>query len=124
MERSLVMLLVAVASTFADERTFAVSVDGKSIGEFTLSSKPQGPQESEIVYKIKMSNTLYSLRLEGSERWKENRLVRLESSAGEKREISLVSGNRAYTLKAGVKEATVNGDVWPTTFFMRPDADK
>lgn len=126
MWRSVVLSVALTAIAYADERTFAVSVDGKRIGEFALHSRRLGP-ESEITGSISISSTLYSLRIAVNERWKDGHLVQFERAGAasyKKPELSLVGGKDGYLLKTGAKEVTVRGDVWPSTYFIRPETDR
>lgn len=83
---------------------------------------------TEIRARIKVANSsAYALKYEGTERWHGRSLVRLEGSGmndGRTGSVSLVSGKEGYALKTSGKEVTVRGDVWPTTFWIKPAAEK
>jgi YD repeat-containing protein len=107
----------------ADERTFSAAVDGKSSGTFTVTSKTHPDEVTEIRARFDIGDRSY----EGAERWRRGRLVRLEGSgteSGRTRSASLIDGKDGYALTSGIKEITVRGDVWPTSFWIKPAAEK
>jgi hypothetical protein len=128
MFRSMLILFALGPVLHADEHKFQVSVDGKSAGSFAITYKSLADEVTEIRATIDLSdNALYSLKYEATERWRDRRLVRLEGAGmegGPKGGVSQVSGKDGYALKAGTKEVAVRGDVWPTTFWIKPAAEK
>jgi hypothetical protein len=128
MLRTILVLLAVESVLHADERGFLVAVDGKPAGKFAITFKSFAEDVTEIRATIDFSdNALYPLQYEGTERWRGRNLVRLDCSGseyGQKGGVFLVSGKDGYALKAGAKEVTVRGDVWPTSFWIRPAPEK
>ena len=107
----------------ADERTYSVSFDGKHPSTFTVTSKSHADESTEIHSRFDIGDRTY----ESTERWQRGRLVRLEGSGAEsdrRGSVSLVDGKDGYALKSGIKEITVRGEVWPTTLWIKPAAEK
>jgi hypothetical protein len=126
---SVATLLLAAVTALAEERTFAVTVDGQAAGQFVIGFEKRSDGTTDTTvrgeYQIDRPTPL-SFDYRGTESWKDGRLVRLEglgSANGHKGGITLVSGKDAYTLKAGVKEVRVRDEVWPTLTAMQPDTD-
>jgi hypothetical protein len=120
------LILLAAAKGQCAEFKFALTIDGKSEGSCTLTSKQADGSELEIRGTI-AADRASLLSYQGLERWKDGRLVRMEGSGTENRKngkVAIVAGKEGYTLKAGAKEVAIHGDVWPTTFWIRPDADR
>ena len=121
-------LLGLAAVLHADERTFSVSVDGKPAGVFTIVTTKTDDGELRIHSKLDLrAKGRYSFAYQGTERWKDGRLVRLTGSGsdnGVKGSASLVAGRDGYALKAGAKEVHVRGEVWPSTFWLQPEAER
>lgn len=126
---SLLAAVCALSPADAEERTFSVALDGKPAGSLVLTFTHRDDGTTAVTVKVdaKADRPAYSLAYQGTESWKDGRLVRLEGSgseAGRKGGVTLRAGPDGYALKAGVKEVTVRGEVWPTTFAVRPDADR
>jgi hypothetical protein len=126
---SLTCLLLATFPALAEDRTFAVTIDGQPAGELVIGYHVRSDGNTAVTvrgeYRAERP-TLLSFEYRGTESWKDGRLVRLEgfgSANGHKGGITLVSGKDAYALKAGVKEVRVRDEVWPTLSAMRPDPD-
>lgn len=124
---SLGLMLIATSHSRGAEWQFAVSIDHKPVDKFTITVTHVEPV-TEIHSKLAITgDRAWQLSYEGSESWKDGRLVRLEGSGTQndkKGSVSLIDGKGGYALTAGDKEVTVRGDVWPTTFWIRPDTDK
>ncbi len=121
------LVLLATINSNAAEFQYSVAVDNRPAGEFSVIFKPGG-SGTEVHARIKVDrNKDYQFQYEGTELWKKGRLVRLDGTAVEmsqKRNVSLVDGKAGYALKSGIKEVTVRGEVWPTTYWMRPDVER
>jgi hypothetical protein len=126
---SLAAVLLAALPAFAEERTFAVTVDGKPAGELVLAfqSRTDGTAAVTVHADYRAERPMaFAFEYRGTETWKDGRLVRLEGLGTEDRHkggITLVAGKDVYALKAGVKEVSVRDEVWPTTGAMMPDPD-
>lgn len=126
----LAALLLGAWPVLADERTYAVSIDGRPAGEMTLSFQARDDGSTAVTvraeYRADRPNPV-AFEYRGTETWKDGRLVRLEGLGTENRQkggILLVAGKGAYALKAGVKEVSIRDEVWPTTGVMLPDPDR
>jgi hypothetical protein len=126
---SIAALFLAVLPALAEERTFSVTVDGHTAGELTLAFQARADGTTAVTVRTNYRAerpTPFAFEYRGTEAWKDGRLVRLEGLGTEDRHkggITLVAGKDAYALKAGVKEVSVRGEVWPTTGVMMPDPD-
>lgn len=127
MFRSTLILLTLATALHAEERTYSVSVDGKSAGSFTSYWKSDSDGVTEIRTKIDLTDSpIYSLKYDGVERWQSGRVLRLEGSGAEGRRrgsVTLVGTKHGYSLKSDSKEVAVRGDIWPTTFWVLPAAE-
>jgi hypothetical protein len=126
---SIAALFLAVLPALAEERTFAVTVDSKPAGELVLAFQARTDGTTAVTvrtdYRAERPTPL-AFEYRGTESWKDGRLVRLEGLGTEDRHkggITLIAGKDAYALKAGVKEVSVRGEVWPTSGAMMPDPD-
>jgi uncharacterized protein DUF6134 len=128
MFRSMLILFALGPVLRAEERKFHVSIDDKSAGRFAVTCKSLADDVTELRATIDVSDSAISLsKCEATERWRGRCLVRLEGSEtgnGRKESTTLASGKDGYALKAGAKEVLVRGDVWPTTFWIKPAAEK
>jgi hypothetical protein len=126
---SLAAAFLAVLPAFAEERTFAVTIDGRPAGELIVAfqARTDGTMAVTVRADYRAERpTPIAFEYRGTEAWKDGRLVRLEGLGIEDRHkggITLVAGKGAYALKAGVKEVSVRDEVWPTTGAMMPDPD-
>jgi hypothetical protein len=127
---SALLLLLSTLPAGAEERTYAITIDGQPAGEMTVSFQARDNGSTAVtVHADYHADRPVPLALEyrGTETWKDGRLVRLEGLGSENRQkggITLVAGKGAYALKAGVKEVSIRDDVWPTTAVMLPDPDR
>lgn len=127
---SFAVLLVCALPALGEDRTLSVTVDGQPAGEITLEFKTliDGATSVTIRAEYRVERPVpVSFDYRGTESWKDGRLVRLDGLGSEgaiKGGVTLVSGKDAYALKAGVKEVSVRGEVWPTTGAMLPDPDR
>ena len=127
---SLLLLLLGALPVLAEERTYAVTIDGKPAGETTVSFQTRDDGSTAVTVRSEYRTdrpTPLSFEYRGTETWKDGRLVRLEGLGAENRQkggITLVAGKDAYALKAGVKEVSIHDEVWPTTGVILPDPDR
>jgi hypothetical protein len=121
------MIAIAAPGLPAAELKYAVTINGKAAGECVVRSKDQEGTTELHIETSGLVGRLPSLNFNCIESWKKGRLARLESSYTDretKGTTRLVGGGDGYSLKAGTKEVTVRGDVWPTTFLLKPADDK
>jgi YD repeat-containing protein len=122
-------LLLAVVPTLAEERTFSVTAAGHPAGDLVLTFQKRADETTAVTVRTEYRAerpTPFAYEYRGTETWKDGRVVRLEGLGTQDRVkggITLVAGKGAYALKAGVKEVSVRGEVWPTTGAMIPDPD-
>jgi len=120
-----VLLCLLAAPAVAEERTFALTADGKAVGELVLSFQTRKDGTTAVTVRSESSPLAHEYR--GTETWANGRLVRLEglgAEGGRKGGVTLVAGKDTYALKAGAKEVTVRDEVWPTTAAILPDPDR
>ncbi len=114
----------------ADEtetRQFAIHVDGKPAGQYFMTiTKGAGGSESmsaQANVRVRVLIKTYEYSYQGTERWKDGRLLSLESNA--------TDDGKHYTVQAAADgdalRVTVNGqtrmtraDSWPTTHWKLP----
>jgi hypothetical protein len=126
---TLAALLLAILPAFAEERTFSVTIDGRPAGELVLGFQTRTDGTTAVTVRTDYRAerpTPFAFEYRGTEAWKDCRLVRLEGLGTEDRHkggVTLIAGKDAYALKAGVKEVSVRGEVWPTTGAMMSDPD-
>ena len=115
----LLSMWLAGATAHAEERQFAVSIDGKPAGEVRVSFKSQADGSSSVSVRMDVKGgtpASYS----GTELWKDGRLIRLD---GERKGVTLRATDRGYDLKGPNRNVTVRGEVWPDTFTVLPKVD-
>jgi len=129
MPRLVATLLFVALPAFGEERTLSVTIDGQPAGEVVLDYQRRTDGTTAITMRANWradKPTPLAFEYRGTESWKDGRLVRLEglgAEDGHKGGITLVAGTDAFTLKAGVKEVSVRGEVWATTGVFPPDPD-
>jgi hypothetical protein len=134
--RTLALATVAVAGApavvEADEvRTFAVSVDGKPGGTYTISTTvaADGRETTTVDAAVKVKATLYTYtyELNSAEVWKNGQLLSVEARSnddGKKRTVSAVAGNRGLTITVNRDTRQGAADVITSTGVRLPAADK
>ncbi|MBO0697834.1 MAG: hypothetical protein J2P46_05545 [Zavarzinella sp.] len=128
--RTLLLLGLVPVAAAAEERTYSVTIDGKPAGECVVSLRSQADGSSAVSARIEVrteQRPRYAYEYQGTEVWKDRRLVRSEGTGtenGQKGGVSLAAGKDGYTLRAPTKEVTIRGEVWPTTYAMLPDLDR
>lgn len=119
--RTLLLSLVASSCSVGEERTYTLTID-KPAGRATVIVATDKDGSVSLHWESELTNP--QVKHTGTETWKGGRLVRLETTQGKKSAVSLVAGREGYALKAGAKEVTVRGDVWPSSYWLRPEVDK
>ena len=121
---TLVCFLAALPAP-GEERTFAITADGRPAGELVLSF--QAGKDGTTAVTVRSESPPLAHEYRGTETWADGRLVRLDglgAEGGRKGGITLVAGKDTYALKAGVKEVAIRDEVWPTTAAVLPDPDR
>ena len=121
----------APAPAEADEvRTFAVTVDGKSGGTYTISTaEKDGVETTTVVAEIKVKAALYTYtyELNSVEVWKDGRLASVEAKSnddGKKRTVTATAGERGLTVTVNKDTRRTAADVLTATGVRVPAADK
>jgi hypothetical protein len=127
------MALTALPSHAADTdtRDFAIYVDGKRAGEshVTVESKDGGVTVVSTTAEVTINRLLvhYSYSYNGTESWKDGKLVRLDSRTnddGKRWTVSARVEKDVLKVTANNSEREVPADVWATTFARYPDTDR
>jgi hypothetical protein len=114
--RTLALILLASVA-FAEERTYSLTVDGKPAGQAIVTV--EAGKDGVTTLRSQVDFTVPPARYAATETWKAGRLAKLESGR-----VTLTPGTDGYTLKAGVKEVAVRGEVWPSSSWRMPEAEK
>jgi hypothetical protein len=130
---ALLVLTVALAPALAGEpeiRDFAVNIDGKPCGQShtTVQPKDDGSTIITTVADVNIDRLLvhYAYSYNGTETWKDGKLVKLDSKTNDNGKRWIVS---ATTNKDGLKlivngvERSVRGDVWGTSYARYPNTE-
>ena len=126
--------LLAIATCFvagislrAEERTFAVTIDGKPAGTYVMKIDARDDGTTAVTCKADISVKIllirYTYTYRGEEVWKDDKLVSLDSTCnddGKRTAVTLAAGKDGYTLKAGAKAVAIRGDVWLTSYWKLP----
>lgn len=127
-----VALAGAPALAEGDEvRTFAVTVDGKAGGTYTISTAvaADGTETSTVVAEVKVKAALYTYtyQLNSVEVWKNGQLASLEAKSnddGKKRTVSAAAGERGLTVTVNRDSRKIGADVLTASGVRVPAADK
>jgi Family of unknown function (DUF6134) len=115
-----------------ETRDFNVFVDGKPAGEvhMTINKQADGSVvmncDTDIKIRILMIKTyVYSYR--GREQWKDGRLQRFDSVCdddGKRHVITAIADGDKLKVRVNTEERTARADVWLTSYWSMPDANK
>ncbi|QJW99267.1 DUF6134 family protein [Frigoriglobus tundricola] len=122
----------APALAEADEvRTFAVTVDGKPGGTYTITTAAaaDGTETITVAAEVKVKLALYTYvyQLNSAEVWKNGQLVSLDAKSnddGKKRTVSAVAGDRGLTVTVNRESRKTGADLITATGVRAPAADK
>jgi hypothetical protein len=124
-------LAAAPATVEADEvRTFAVTVDDKPGGAYTISTAvaADGTETITVAAAVKVKAIFsYTYELNSVEVWKNGRLVSVESRSndnGTKHTVSATQNDRGLTVTVNRASRKTSGDVITATGVRVPAADK
>jgi hypothetical protein len=135
---ALLLLLVTLALSGASRaaaadkevRDFTTLIDRKPAGNYrmTISTDDQGNVTMEGSATISL-NILriktYSYSYQGTEVWKDGRLLKLSSNSnddGTKYAVSAKAEKEGLRVTVNDRERVTRGDVWVTTYWRLPDA--
>ena len=115
----------------ADEvRTFAVTVDGRPGGTYTITTAAKDGVETTTVaaeVKVKVALRTHVYELNSVEVWKDGRLASVDAKSnddGKKRAVSAVAGERGLTVTVNGAAHQTAGDVLTATGVRVPTGDK
>jgi YD repeat-containing protein len=125
-------LLVGSPARAADVeiRDFTLWVDGKRGGEYhmTINRADDGSVsmtgQADVRLSFAFGLKVYTYTYRGTEVWKDNRLVRLDSSSdddGKRFTVSAVPVNNGVRVTANGQEHMSRTDLWLTTYWHLPD---
>jgi hypothetical protein len=119
------------ADAETEVRSFAVTVDGKAAGTYTLTVASDGAGRETVtaVSSVKVKHRLITYTYEGknTEVWKEGKLVSLESTTndnGKKSAVKAVAVEGKLSVSADGTTRKIDPDVLTTTGTRPPAADK
>ena len=126
-----VVLVGAPALAEADDvRTFAVTVDGKAGGTYTITTAAKDGVETTTVaaeVKVKVALRTHVYELNSVEVWKDGRLASVDAKSnddGKKRAVSAVAGERGLTVTVNGAAHQTAVDVLTATGVRVPTGDK
>jgi hypothetical protein len=125
---ALVGLQPAARAADVETRDFTVLVDGKPSGEvhMTIHRQDNGVTEVRCDTDINVGFVVgkYRFIYRGEETWKDNRLVRLNSSTndnGKRFDLTAVAESSGLRIKVNNTERIARADVWLTSYWSLPD---
>lgn len=111
-----------------ETRDFTVQVLGKQAGtcRHVIQDRDDGSTEVSVTADVNVSyfGKTYTYTIRGSETWKNNRLVRIETSTnddGKKMTVSGAAERDGLRITANGVDRTVRPDVWLSTYWRVPD---
>ena len=118
------------AADETETRQFAVQVDGKPAGQYTMTiTKSDGGVESmsaQANVRVKHLFGTYVYTYQGTESWKNGRLQQLQSNTsddGKRFEVQVTAEGNALRVRANGQERTARADAWPTTHWKLLPSD-
>jgi hypothetical protein len=119
---------ILAAPLVSETRSFTVHVDGKPAGDYRMTVHQEGDTTTMTGVadvKIKYFLVSYVYNYRGTEVWKGDRLVRLESvTVDDKKHFNVTAwadGN-ALKVRANGQERVNRFDAWTTTYWRLPPA--
>ena len=123
--------LAGAPTAEADEvRTFAVTVDGKPGGAYTISTAAKdGVETTTVVAEVRVKAALltYTYELHSVEAWKDGRLASVEARSndnGKKKSVTAAAGAGGLTVTVNKQTRKIAGDVLTATGVRAPAGDK
>jgi hypothetical protein len=119
----------ARAANDSEVRDFTTFIDGKQAGDYqmTITSQDDGSVtmtgRANIDIRVLVVGR-YRYTYNGTEIWKDWRLVRFESSCndnGKEFQVSAAPDAEGLRVKANGREHVARADAWPTTYWRLPD---
>jgi hypothetical protein len=111
-----------------EAREFTIEVDGKACGQYvmTITKQDTGIVSMQAVANMSLKLLLrtYRYQFEGTEHWKNGRLLQLNSKSdddGKKSEVSAKAEAQSLRLRVNGQERNCRWDVWTTSYFQVAD---
>jgi hypothetical protein len=113
-----------------ETRDFSIYVDNKKAGSCQMVI--HGPDNGVAVVTAKASLTVthllyrYSYSYDGTETWKEGRLLSLKSRTndnGKKFEVVAAAENKGLRVTVNGRQRLTRGDVWLTSYWHMPEGE-
>jgi hypothetical protein len=128
----LALCALAASSTHAaastEAREFSIEVDGKPAGQYqmTITRQESGilSVRSQANLTVKTWLITYEYSFEGTEHWKDGRVLQLTSKCnddGTRYEVFAQQDGPALRVRVNGKERKCRGDVWTTSYWMLAD---
>lgn len=109
-------------------RDFAIEVDGKNSGQFvmTITRQDDGTlsMQSQANLRVKSMLYTYEYTFQGTEHWKDGRLVQITSKCnddGTRYDLSGQADGQSFRLKVNGKERVCRWDMWTTSYWQLAD---
>ncbi len=109
-------------------REFTIQVNGKPAGTYRMTLTRHEGTESfsgQASVRVRLALKTYVYTFQGTERWKEGRLVELQTSTsddGKRYEVHATAEGNNLRLRVNGQERMARWDVWPTTHWRLADA--
>ncbi len=115
-------------ATETEAREFTIEVDGKASGTFVLTITKQDSGILSVQASANMSFRFllrtYTYKYEGTEHWRDGRLLQLSAKSdddGKKSEVSATGEPQNLRLKVNGQERNCRWDVWTTSYWQLAD---
>jgi hypothetical protein len=112
-----------------EERQFAIALDGQRVGEYRMKITKEDDGSvvcsSQGQMQLSQPGVVSKYRYRGSEVWKDGKLLRLDSTAGDdvkQTTVSAAAEAKGVRVSVGGNERVVPGPVWVTTYWQLPAA--
>jgi hypothetical protein len=114
-----------------EQRVFTVLVDGRPAGEYrlTVGADADGTETMTGVAAVRVRHVLgqYRYSYQGSEVWKDGRLVRLDAATdddGKKCDVRAAAEAAGLRVEANGQARLAPLDSWPTTYWRLPPTER
>jgi len=119
---------VHAQSTEAEQRDFAIIVDGKEAGQsrITITVEKDGTTVVTANAKVKLSQLIfnYNYSVETTERWKDGKLIGLKAKAvenGKQTEVTVTGDGNQLKIRVNGQERQGSADDWTSSFWKLAD---
>jgi|SRR5947209_2410123 hypothetical protein len=125
---AIALALIAAATAAADSRTYTVSVENKSAGQYVVKvAEKDGMVTVTASSKVEVKHLLgkYRYELDSTETWKDGKLTGMKTTSnddGKKHDVALSSDGTATTLTADGRTVKSTATLWTTSYWKLPPA--